>query len=60
MQRPLKGMSLVDVLVGTALILVVFLALFGLLRASVLVSALTKSKAIATTIAESQRNIYAA
>jgi hypothetical protein len=54
MQRPLKGMSLVDVLVGTALILVVFLALFGLLRASVLVSALTKSKAIATTIAESQ------
>lgn len=47
-------MSFVDVVVGSALILIVFLALFGLLRASVLVSALTKSKAIATTVAESQ------
>lgn len=54
MLRPLRGMSFVDVVVGTALVLIVFLALFGLLRASILVSSLTKSKAIATTIAESQ------
>lgn len=47
-------MSFIDVIVGSALILIVFLALFGLLRASVLVSALTKSKAIATAVAESQ------
>ena len=54
MKRTLRGMSLVDVIVGTALILVVFMALFGLLRASILVVQLTKAKAVATTIAESQ------
>lgn len=54
MHRPPRGMSFIDVIVGSALILIIFLALFGLLRASVLVSALTKSKAIATAIAESQ------
>ncbi|MDB5237590.1 MAG: Autotransporter adhesin [Parcubacteria group bacterium] len=47
-------MTLIDVLVGTALILVIFMALFGLLRASIDVVQLTKAKAIATTIAESQ------
>jgi hypothetical protein len=47
-------MTLIDVVVGTALILIVFMGLFGLLRASILVVQLTKSKAIATTIAESQ------
>lgn len=47
-------MTLIDVLVGTAIILIVFLALFGLLRASVDVSQLTKAKSVATSIAESQ------
>ena len=47
-------MSLVDVLVGTAITLIIFLALFGLLRASFLVSSLAKSKAVATSIATSQ------
>ena len=35
--RPLRGMSLVDALIGSALVLVVFLAFFGLLRSSILV-----------------------
>ena len=47
-------MSFIDVIVGTALILIIFLALFGLLRASVVISQLTKSKAVATAVAESQ------
>jgi hypothetical protein len=47
-------MTLVDVIVGTALILIVFMGLFGLLRASIDIVQLTKAKAIATTIAESQ------
>lgn len=54
MQRPMRGMSFVDVIVGTALILIIFLALFGLLRASILISQLTKAKAIATAVADSQ------
>jgi hypothetical protein len=52
--KPSRGMSLVDVVVGTALMLVIFTALFGLLRASALVSSLAKSKAGATAMAESQ------
>src|ERR1043166_8035168 len=51
---PARGMSLVDVLVGTALVLIVFAGLFGILRASVQVSGLAKLKAAATTIASSQ------
>lgn len=47
-------MSFVDVIVGSALVLVVFLAFFGLLRSSVLVSAVAKAKAGATTVANSQ------
>ena len=47
-------MSLIDVLVGSAITLIIFVALFGLLRASFTVSSLTKSKAIATTIAAAQ------
>lgn len=47
-------MSLVDVLVGTALFLIIFLGLMGLLRASALVSALSKQKAVATSIADGQ------
>jgi type II secretory pathway pseudopilin PulG len=54
MQRTMRGKTLIDVVVGTALILIVFLGLFGLIRASVDVVQLTKAKAVATTIAESQ------
>ncbi|HWH16526.1 MAG TPA: carboxypeptidase-like regulatory domain-containing protein [Candidatus Paceibacterota bacterium] len=49
-----RGMSLVDVLVGSALILIVFVALLGLLRASLLVSSSAKAKAGATTVATTQ------
>lgn len=53
-QRALLGMTLIDVVVGTALVLIVFLGLFGLLRASIDVSQLTKAKAVATAVGESQ------
>jgi len=43
-----------DVIVGTALMLILFLALFGILRASLLVSSLARAKAGATTVAETQ------
>jgi hypothetical protein len=49
-----RGMSLVDVLVGSALILIVFVALLGLLRASLLVSSAAKAKAGATAVATTQ------
>ncbi len=51
---PVRGMTLVDVLVGTALVVIVFAGLFGILRASLKVSGLAKLKATATTIATSQ------
>lgn len=47
-------MSLVDVIVGTALVVTIFAGLFGILRASLQVSGLSKLKATATTIASSQ------
>lgn len=47
-------MSLVDVIVGVALILIVFLALLGLLRASLLISSSSKAKAGATAVATTQ------
>lgn len=47
-------MSFVDVIVGTALMLIVFTALIGLLRTSLQVSQLAKTRSIATTVAESQ------
>ncbi len=47
-------MSLVDVIVGTALVVTVFAGLFGILRASLQISGLSKLKATATTIASSQ------
>jgi len=47
-------MSLIDALIGSALVLVVFLAFFGLLRSSILISGVAKAKAGATTIANSQ------
>lgn len=53
-RTPNRGMSFVDVIVGTALVLVVFLALFGLLRASALISTVAKNKATAVAIANAQ------
>ncbi len=47
-------MTLIDTLVGSALVLIVFLAFFGLLRASLLVSGVAKAKAGATAVANSQ------
>lgn len=54
MPAPSRGFGLIDVLVGTALMLVVFLALFGILRASLLIASLAHAKAGATTIAQVQ------
>ena len=47
-------MTLMDVVVGTALMLILFLALFGILRASLTLSALSEAKAGATAVAETQ------
>ncbi len=49
-----RGMSFMDVIVGVALVLIVFLALFGLLRASLLISSSAKAKAGATAVATTQ------
>ncbi|MEK7100995.1 MAG: carboxypeptidase-like regulatory domain-containing protein [Patescibacteria group bacterium] len=49
-----RGMSLIDVVVGCALILIVFVGLIGLLRASLLISGIAKARAGATAIAETQ------
>lgn len=47
-------MSLVDVLVGSALVLIIFVGLTGLLRATLLISGVAKAKAGATAIADNQ------
>lgn len=47
-------MTLIDVLIGSALVLVIFLAFFALLRSSLLVSGIAKAKAGATAVANSQ------
>ena len=47
-------MSFMDVIIGTALLLIVFVALSGLLRSSLVVASLAKTKSIATSVAESQ------
>lgn len=54
MSRFPRGFGLVDVIVGVALMLVLFLALFGVLRASLMLSALAKAKASAVELASSQ------
>lgn len=54
MSRPVRGFSLIDVIVGIGLLLVVFMSLFGILRASLVLSAFTKAKATATELANSQ------
>ncbi len=53
MYRP-RGMSLIDVVVGIALVVLVFLTLFGLLRASLQLSTLIKAESTASAIASSQ------
>lgn len=49
-----KGFSLIDVIVGVALLLVLFLALFGVLRASLTLSTITKAGAGAVALANTQ------
>ncbi len=49
-----RGMSLVDVIVGSAMVLIVFVALVGLLRASILITGVSKARAGATAIAETK------
>lgn len=49
-----RGFSLIDVIVATALVLVLFLSLMGILKASIAVSTLARAKAGATTIAQAQ------
>jgi len=49
-----RGFSLIDVMVGTALLLVLFMSLFGILKASLTLSALTKAKAAAVELANTQ------
>lgn len=49
-----RGMSLVDVVVGVGLMLVMFLALAGILRASLVLSTIVKAKAAALEIANAQ------
>lgn len=51
---PLRGLSLIDAVVGSALVLVIFLSLIGLLRSSLLVASLAKARAGATAVADSQ------
>lgn len=51
---PVRGMSFIDVVVGSALTLLIFLALFGLIRASLMISSSAKAKAGATAVATSQ------
>ncbi len=52
--RSLRGVSLMDVVVGSALVLIIFVGLFGLLRASVQVAGLSKLRAAATELASSR------
>jgi len=47
-------MSFMDVIIGTALVLIIFTALVGLLRSSLVVASLAKTRSIATAVAESQ------
>jgi hypothetical protein len=49
-----RGMSLVDVVVGTALVLIIFLGLFTMLNTSLGISTLVKAESTATAIANNQ------
>ncbi len=52
--RSLRGMGIIDVIVAIALMLTIFMALFGVLRASLQLSALAKAKAVAIELASAQ------
>ena len=54
MSRELRGFSLIEAIVGVALMLLLFLSLFGVLRASLMLSAIAKSKAVAIELASTQ------
>ena len=54
MTREPRGFSLIDVIVGVALMLILFLALFGVLRASLILSTLSKAEAAGTELANTQ------
>lgn len=49
-----RGLSLVDVIVGIALLLVIFMALFGMFRASIALTAAAKARSGATSLATEQ------
>jgi len=49
-----RGLSLVDVIVGVALLLIIFMALFGVFRASIALTASAKARAGATSLASEQ------
>ncbi len=49
-----RGFGLIDVIVGIALMLILFLALFGVLRASLMLSTYAKAKAAAVELASTQ------
>jgi len=52
--RTRRGMSLIDVVVGVALMLITFSALFALLQVSLALSTLAKTKAVAIELASTQ------
>jgi hypothetical protein len=52
--RSLRGMSLVDVIIGIGLILIIFVALTTLLLTSLKISVLAKTHSVAIAVAESQ------
>ncbi len=54
MARMHRGFGLIDVIVGVALMLILFLALFGVLRASLMLSTFAKAKAAAVELASTQ------
>lgn len=49
-----RGVGVIDVIVGVALMLIIFLALAGVLRASLILSTLARAQADATAIAQTQ------
>ncbi len=49
-----RGMSLIDVVVGTALVLIIFLGLFTMLNTSLGISTLVKAESTATAVANNQ------
>lgn len=49
-----RGMTFIDVIVGTALMLIIFLGILGIVRTSAVLATYIKAQATATTIANSQ------